>query len=736
VFPCFDEPSFKASFTISIIHDPQYYALSNMPRVRLVNRKDGLVEELFAPSVNMSSYLVAFAVIDFKYKEKTTGSGVLVRVHAPPDDYDRLDYALETGVKVLSYYEKLFGEPFPLPKLDLLAVPDLLIGAMEEWGLVMFRSSYLVYDEQFCSTGVKLAVTKVIAHELAHQWFGNLVTMRWWNDLWLNEGFANFVQDEFGADHVLDGWNMREPVVSTSWLSALEADSSWSSHPISVKVQRPEEIDDIFDTISYQKGAMILRMLMNFLGEEKFLDGIKRYIQTFKYGNADAEELWDAISEANGDIDVKGLMKVWTDQKGFPIVNLRKQGDVFHVEQQDVLEELKNGNQKSEKRQKWSIPLSYVTQSHQTPRWVSISPTCKSHPLKDSSTNGWIMANINATGFFIVNYDEENWKKLTAQLREDYQIFSPSDRAALIHDVFTLSCRGLLDPVLALNLSTYLIKEQHPVPWSVARHVSKCLTSVFSKPRQPLYKQFLWHLQDHLIDLVGMEDTGTDQERYFRYDVLSEAMKSGQRKDISERFVRLFNELKNTSLGSLPGIGANFRNLAFSFGVNKSSKRDWDYLWSVYQHSPFDADRKFLMNVITSFNTDSRRSRNLLYSLDENKVRPQDSLYWIELVNKGSGKTDVRWDFIVKHWNTIASRYRGSYKLGNLVKAVAGSFHTTDQLKMVKSFFRSLTPGEIALRAQRKTLEKIERNIAGKPAQLKTSEARMVKWIKEYNRSS
>jgi len=488
VFPCFDEPSFKASFTISITHDPQYYALSNMLRVGRVTRKDGLVEEHFARSVNMSSYLVAFAVLDFKYKEKTTGSGVLVRVHAPPDDYDRLEYALETGAKVLSYYEKLFGEPFPLPKLDMLAVPDFLIGAMEEWGLVMFRRSYLVYDEQFCSTGVKLAMTKVIAHELAHQWFGNLVTMRWWNDLWLNEGFAIFVEDEFGANHVLDGWNMREPVVSTSWQSALQADSARSSHPISVKVQRPEEIDDIFDTISYQKGAVILRMLMNFLGEEKFLNGIKRYIQTFKYGNADAEELWDAIGEANGNIDVKGLMKVWTDQKGFPIVNIRKQGGVFHVEQEDVLEDLKKENKQAENRQRWSIPLSYVTQSHQTPRWVSISPTYKSYPLKDASTDGWIMANVNATGFFMVNYDEENWKKLSAQLREDHQVFSPSDRAGLIHDVFTLSCRGLLDPVFALNLSTYLIREQHPVPWSVARHVSKCLTGVFSKPHKLLYK--------------------------------------------------------------------------------------------------------------------------------------------------------------------------------------------------------------------------------------------------------
>ncbi|KAL9980013.1 hypothetical protein ACROYT_G008544, partial [Oculina patagonica] len=358
-----------------------------------------------------------------------------------------------------------------------------------------------------------------------------------------------------------------------------------------------------------------------------------------------------------------------------------------------------------------------------------------SYPLADTSTNGWIIANINATGFFMVNYDEENWKKLTAQLRKDHQVFSPSDRAGLIHDVFTLSCGGLLDPVLALNLSTYLVREQHPVPWSVARHVSKCLMGIFNKPHKLLYKKFLWHLQDHLIDLVGEKDTGTDQERYFRYDVLSEAMKSGQRKDIKKRFACLFSQLKNTSLGSLPGVGSNFRNLAFSFGVNKSSEEDWDFLWSVYQQSPFDADRKFLMNVITSFNTDNIRSRNLLFSLDKNKVRPQDSLYWIEQINKGNGKIDARWDFIVKYWKTLARRYGGSYKLGNLIKAVAGSFHTEDQLKMVKDFFGSLTPGEIAVRAQSKTLEKIQRNIAGKPAKLTTSEGRMVKWLKEYNRN-
>ncbi|XP_068748883.1 glutamyl aminopeptidase-like [Montipora capricornis] len=351
------------------------------------------------------------------------------------------------------------------------------------------------------------------------------------------------------------------------------------------------------------------------------------------------------------------------------------------------------------------------------------------------STDPWVMANINATGFFTVNYDEENWKKLATQLRADHQVFSPSDRAGLIHDVFSLSCQGLLDPILALNLSTYLVREFHPVPWRVARKETKCLVEVFSKNNRPLYKKFLWHLQDHLIDFLGTKDTGSDQKRSFRYDVLSEAMKSGQRKDINEIFTLLFNRLKKRSFESLPNVGPNFRYLAFSFGANKSNEKDWDYLWSVYQQSPFDADRKYLMTVITSFDTDSIRSRNLLLSLDDSKVRPQDSLYWIEQINKGTSKPDPRWSFIVSNWKTLARRYGGTYKLGNLVKAVAGSFHTTKQLKMVKDTFKALPSGELALRAQKQTLEKIRRNIAGKAKLLTTKEKFMVHWLQEYLRS-
>lgn len=304
----------------------------------------------------------------------------------------------------------------------------------------------------------------------------------------------------------------------------------------------------------------------------------------------------------------------------------------------------------------------------------------------------------------------------------------------LLYDVF--GSQGLLDPVLALNLSTYLVQERHPVPWALVRSKSKCLLGLLSKAHKLPYKNYLWHLQDHLIDLVGMEDTGTDLERFFRYDVLCEAMRSGQRKDVSERFIQLFSQLKKTPLGSLPGVGPNFRYLAFSFGVNKSSEEDWDYLWSVYQQSPFDTDRKFLMSVITSFNTKNIRLRNLLFSLDENRVRPQDSLFWIEMMGKGLGKTDDRWDFILKHWKTLARRYAGSYKFGNLIKAVAGSFHTKDQLKLVKKTFQSLNLGEIAIRAQSQTVEKIQHNIAGNPAHLKKNEGRIVRWLKDYKRAS
>eukprot|EP01027_Heterolobosea_sp_BB2_P001403 GEZU01002139.1.p1 GENE.GEZU01002139.1~~GEZU01002139.1.p1 ORF type:complete len:564 (-),score=107.25 GEZU01002139.1:389-2080(-) len=266
-FPCFDEPAMKAKWTITMSTEPGYKMLSNMNEVATTTLPSGWIQTQFAESVPMSTYLVALVVCDFDYVNTTTPDGVLVRVWARPGIANQGLTALNAGARIVSYFAQYFGAPYPLPKVDMIAIPDFTSGAMENWGLITFRETALLVDPIESSTSDKQRAVTVVAHELAHQWFGNLVTMKWWSDLWLNEGFASYVE-YLGTDHVYPNWEMMDQFVILDYLSALSADSSNSTHAIAQHVVHPSDIQQMFDSISYDKGASILRMLSSFIGRQ------------------------------------------------------------------------------------------------------------------------------------------------------------------------------------------------------------------------------------------------------------------------------------------------------------------------------------------------------------------------------------------------------------------------------------------------------------------------------------
>ncbi|KAJ6669755.1 hypothetical protein lerEdw1_000304 [Lerista edwardsae] len=296
-FPCFDEPAYKAKFTVKIRRNPKHLALSNMPLAKSVEISKWLIEDHFETSVKMSTYLVAFIVSDFKSITKTTSHGIKVSVYTAPDKIKQADYALDTAVKLLDFYEGYFGIPYPLPKQDLAALPDFQSGAMENWGLTTYRESALLYDPEKSSASSKLWITLVIAHELAHQWFGNLVTMAWWNDLWLNEGFAKFM--EFVSVNVTHPDLKVEDYFIDKYFSAMKVDALASSHPVSFPVENPAQILEMFDDVSYDKGACILNMIQDYLSPEVFKAGVVKYLLRFSYQNTQSEDLWNCLSDAS-----------------------------------------------------------------------------------------------------------------------------------------------------------------------------------------------------------------------------------------------------------------------------------------------------------------------------------------------------------------------------------------------------------------------------------------------------
>uniref|UniRef100_A0A3P8U1K9 Aminopeptidase n=1 Tax=Amphiprion percula TaxID=161767 RepID=A0A3P8U1K9_AMPPE len=337
-FPCFDEPSFKATFLIKISRKQDYMTLSNMPKAKSTLLPNGLVQDEFErTSVKMSTYLVAFIVSNFTPISKNV-SNTLVSVYSVPEKKEHTDYALDTASKLLEFYNSFFEIEYPLKKLDLVAIPDFLAGAMENWGLITFRETTLLVGKE-SSPLEKQVVASVIAHELAHQWFGNLVTMSWWNDLWLNEGFATYMQ-YMSLQTVLPQLDTGNLFLSVRF-RAMDKDALNSSHSVSTEVNTPEQVEEMFDSVSYEKGASILLMLNTSLpGDQQFRKGIIEYLKEFSGANTDTDDLWNSLTKVEVSThhqNVSEMMNSWTSQKGFPLVTVSRNGDEVNLTQEHFL---------------------------------------------------------------------------------------------------------------------------------------------------------------------------------------------------------------------------------------------------------------------------------------------------------------------------------------------------------------------------------------------------------------
>ena len=295
-FPCIDEPEAKATFDFSLTHAKDEVALGNTPEIESRREESGNRRTTtFETTPVMSTYLVAFVTGEMAVKEAKSKSGVTIRTYATSHQIEHTEFALGVAVKAMDFYEDYYDIPFPLAKCDFVALPDFASGAMENWGLITFREQALLVDDH-TSLGSKQWVALVVAHELTHQWFGNLVTMRWWTDLWLNEGFASWME-YLAVDSQFPEWELWTQFAVDEQQLALKLDSLEHTHPIEVSIKHPDEIRTIFDAISYQKGASVIHMLHDYLGAEPFRDGLRHYLKAHAYNNTDTVDLWAALEE-------------------------------------------------------------------------------------------------------------------------------------------------------------------------------------------------------------------------------------------------------------------------------------------------------------------------------------------------------------------------------------------------------------------------------------------------------
>ena len=397
--PCWDEPDRKAQFQVTMTAPSDKMVLSNTHVINTVVNDDHTTTTQFDKTPIMSTYLLAFIVGNYDQISEDV-DGVKVSVYTPIGQSHLGKFSLHCAVSSLRFFVDYFAIPYPLTKLDMVAVPDFAAGAMENWGLVTYRSTKILSEEN-ASFEQKKSNARTIAHEIAHHWFGNLVTMEWWTHLWLNEGFARFCE-HIAVDSIFPEWKVWDHFMKDVLELAMSLDALDSSHPIEIPVQHPSEIDEIFDAISYAKGGSVIRMLQLWIGEDNFRSGLQQYLKKFAYSNALTEDLWDELGKASG-FPVHDVMSCWTSKMGFPLISV----DIVSWEGSKITLKLSqskfaNGDTSTQ----WKIPVSYITQSNQT-HTAFIMDSQTMEITLDLKQGEWVKFNSNGVGFYRVKYTQQ-----------------------------------------------------------------------------------------------------------------------------------------------------------------------------------------------------------------------------------------------------------------------------------------------------------------------------------------
>ncbi|XP_045130834.1 endoplasmic reticulum aminopeptidase 1-like isoform X2 [Portunus trituberculatus] len=714
-FPCFDEPHMKAQFFLSLVREPQHIALFNMPLQDSVPLQDtGLVMDSFEESKIMSTYLVAFVVCDYKSVSNMTRHNISLSVYAPPTMIDQAGYALQVASHIFDFYQDFFGIKYPLPKQDLIAIPDFGAGAMENWGLITYRETALMFDANHTSSWAQQGVAVVIAHELAHQWFGNLVTMSWWSDLWLNEGFASFMEN-IGTKAAQPGWAMEEQFLVDKMQPALALDALLASHPISTPVKDPAQIESIFDTISYKKGASIISMLESFIGHKMLAEGLQLYLRENEFGNAATDDLWAALTKVtkkhNNELDIKGIMDTWTLQAGFPLVSVTLQdGHILATQARFVVceENVTDPNEPLNTTigYRWHVPLTYITseQPHeQAMHWMNLSDV----EFEVGKDVKWVKFNVGQRGFFRVSYDAAGWAGLISLLRNNHTALSSADRANLVDDIFTLVKAGTINGSLALELSLYLKNETRYIPWHTAlEHLFQWVRLLFNYPAHTQMLQYIHTLIIPHYKRIGWNNTGTHLERLLRSKILSAAVYCGDTHAIQEA-KRMFHDWRINGTFIHP----NLRAVVYRTGVRYGTEEDWRHCWKVYNTSTIPSEKKLMLKAMAQTQNPWLMQQFLEYTLDSTKIRQQDVLTVLQEVSKNPSGRFPAWRMVRQHWAQISRQFgQGSFTIGSIIKAVTSTFTSAFDLGEVESFFKDVSVGS-GERALAQALETIRLHI-------------------------
>jgi aminopeptidase N len=667
VFPSIDEPAAKATFDVTLTTTAGQTVLSNMP-MKHQDEKDGSLVTSFQTSPRMSTYLLAFVIGDMQKKSAQTKNGVEVSIWSTvAQPAANLDYALTHAVNTVEFYEEYFDTPYPLPKSDHVALPDFSSGAMENWGLITYRELALLADPKKSSIDHRRHVAKVVSHELAHMWFGNLVTMAWWNDLWLNESFANMME-YLSVDALYPEWNTWLEFDAHETVMALRRDSLDGVQSVQVEVHHPDEIGSLFDpAIVYAKGGRLMRMIQHYVGDDAFRVGLKQYFTDHAYKNTVGNDLWDALEKASGK-KVTTIMNAWISQPGFPVVNITRDGENVSLSQERFFIGPHNPSDSL-----WPIPLDAAADG---------APKLFDNPKISWPSKDPIRLNSADTSHFITNYDDMSRKHLIGKVADG--TLDTVGRIQLLHESTLLTRAGLMSTDQLIPLIQAYKDESLESVWDM---ISLSLAELrkfveLDKDAEAKLRQFCAWIAKKQYDRLGWQakEGESEDDTKLRTTVIALTL-YGEVPEALEKAKQLYETQPTEKLD------AELRPLILSSVARYGDGKVVDDMLEAYKRSQ-DSELKLDICVgATSTRIPEKISLMLDSMKDVDTIKPQDVFYWFVHLVRGKESRELAWQWIRDNWDWVEKAFAGDKSYDDFPRYSSGALTTRKQLEQYKEFF-------------------------------------------------
>lgn len=708
-FPCFDEPALKSTFAVTLIVPEHMDAISCMPIVEtaehlLPDKKMAIKKRVvYDTTPVMSTYLLAFVIGEFDYIEQVSKHDKRVRVYTQRGKTHLGQFALHVAVGSLDFFTDLFQFDYPISKMDLLAIPDFAAGAMENMGCVTYRETRLLIDSVQSSQAVKQATARTIAHEISHMWFGNLVTPTWWKYLWVKEGFARMLEF-LAVDSMFPDWGMWTQFVQEVFSAAQNLDSLKSSHPVEVEVYNTGEISEIFDTISYAKGASLNRMTSNWIGMDHLRLGLQNYIKRHAYGNTTTEDLWQSLEEVS-QLPVKQVMDTFVKQTGYPVIIVKEKetasADVDSEGKPVVDLELELTQTRflidgTTDDTLWMIPIR-ITTGRSNILEEELEDKVGHHPLvlmkhkhmkcvlkHVDAKNDWVKLNSNQAGFYRVHYSDTMLQRLAKAVR-DGKVIDAADRLGLVNDVFALAKAGYGHLVHCFDLLQYYVNEQEYSVWSsIADNLSSIETIFQDDATSKLLNKYIIALFKPLFSRFGWTAKSDEGhlDALFRSTVISRLLESDD-PEMTAEAKRLFDRALTGEAMITPDI----RTSVYKSVVRNGAKKEFEQMMNLYESSDSQEEKVRALVAICA-TKDPTLIEQVISYIWSDKVRRQDTYAPLRALALNTQAEKSSWNYVKENWKSIYEYFGpGHSMLGTILSSAAISFNSEDQATMVEQFF-------------------------------------------------